>query len=160
MPSLCVNFVLRQNIVKFKCQKELKFLQGIIHPVTKKLHLFLARKCNWQFKGIISSITLNKKINRVCKHYSVIPIDLTLEQTVNADAASSSKGRPICSTDIFIEQINLWLNRWFYARCYSFYGLHFSKKDLGNESLHSHSISFACIWRIRLKKKRRHFKGS
>lgn len=91
---------------KIQVPKRIENSPGYNPSCYKKVSLFLARKCNWQFKGKISSITLNKKINRVCKHYSVIPIDLTLEQTVNADAASSSKGRPICSTDIFIEQIN------------------------------------------------------
>ena len=50
-------------------------------------------------KGMIS-------IRRTNKPFSRIPIDLTLEQTVNADAASSAKGRPICAIDIFMGKIN------------------------------------------------------
>jgi hypothetical protein len=36
--------------------------------------------------------------------FSQIPIDFTVEQTANADAASSAKGRPICVIDIFMGQ--------------------------------------------------------
>lgn len=46
-------------------------------------------------KGIIS-------IRRTTKSFSRIPIDLTLEQTINAGAASSSQGNWVVILDKFI----------------------------------------------------------